>query len=148
MTSTALTTNNSAFLDMGQRLFSESQAFGLFCKDIVQGLLSGLMMIAGSTQLMTGEAIATLAAFPPVLDSAFLQDVLSGRTMGGLEVIVAALLFFSARRGLARTIGVLALVGYLAFQNMGLTGADLLTGASNGLRTLADSLEAAGMTPA
>ncbi|MEL7486380.1 MAG: hypothetical protein AAGJ87_04070 [Pseudomonadota bacterium] len=123
----------------GSRFIENSREFSMFCKDAVQGLVSALMLIVGSGHMMTEGA--TLANLPVGLDGAFLENLLSGRTMGALEIMVAGLLFLSTRRGVARTLGVLALLSYIGFHNTGLSVDDLISSASSALHQIADALE-------
>ena len=126
------------FAAAGSRFFAGGMEFSLFCKDILQGLFSALMLIVGSGHMMAGDATVAL---PIGLDGAFFDSLFTGRMMGALEIGVAALLFLSTRRGVARTLGVLALLAYIALHNSGVSVGDLTASASAALRDAADALD-------
>ncbi len=114
-----------------------------FCKDVIQGLLSALMLIAGSTSLTAGEALA--AAIPAGFEGSALEAVFSGRVMGAMEIAVAVLLFIATRRGIARTLGVMALIAYVAAHGSGLTAADIASATSALLTMLAERLDSVAL---
>ena len=139
MTAQITAASTNPFFAAGERFTRNGVEFSLFCKDVLQGLVSALMLIVGTGHMMAEDAALSIA--PAGLDGAFFEALLSGRMMGALEIGVAALLFLSTRRGVARTLGVLVLLGYVGFHNTGLTAGDLLSGASSTLFRLAEALE-------
>ena len=143
MTTVTLSSQNNGFAEFGTRIMTDSMKFSLFCKDVVQGLLSGLMVIAGSAQMMVTDY--TGSVLPAGFSGAFFEDLFSGRMMGVMQIAVAALLFISTRRGSARTLGILALLGYVAFHNSGVTLEAVLSGTSSLLVQLAEQLEQTSM---
>lgn len=124
---------------LGERLAHQSLEAGMFCKDILQGLLSAVMLIAGSTSMMAGDAIVN--AIPAGFEGSALEGIFTGRTMGLMEIGVAVLLFVATRRGIARTLGVMALIAFVAVNGSGLTTNDLAASASTALHGLADTLD-------
>lgn len=146
MTRTAVLNSDNALFSFGNHLLSDTKEFCFFCKDMMQGLLSGLLMLLGSSQLMASDFASVVATLPSGLDNAVFQELFSGSSVGGLQIAAAVLLFISTKRGIARTIGVLALIALVLMQNSGVSTEEFLTGASDGLRGLADRLESAGMS--
>lgn len=124
----------------GRGFLRRPRAFTLFCKDVLQGLLSGVFLLSGMASMAPEDGLISQLAHLEVAG----VSPFTGETMaGGLQILAAALLFVSARGGVARTLGLTALIGYLALQHAGFMGDDFLAGASDGLRRLADTLEAA-----
>ncbi len=125
-----------------QNITNGAKEFGLFCKDVTQGLMSGVMAIAGALQLAFEQYAAS--NFTPILNGTSFEGVLDGKSFGVIQIAVAGLLFFSARRGIARTTGLLALFGYIALNNYGVTVDDFASQASSALIMLGETLNASG----
>lgn len=147
MTNATIQPASHAFA-LSPQIMTNTKEMGLFCKDVLQGLLSGVMVVSGSTHLMASDLVNVL---PAALNGSFLEGgslagLLQGQSMGVLQLLIAALLFVSTRRGIARTLGILALVAYLGANSAGLMVQDFTVAASSALRGLANMIEATGMT--
>lgn len=141
-----LTATSNEFLPAvgaGTNILSGSREFSLMCKDTLQGIISGLMMIAGSSQVFFTDVAAYATQLPELLNSSMLESLMVGKGAGGIMLVAAVLLFFSAKRSIARTVGVAGLFGFLTLQNMGVNGGDFLVGLSEGLRVVAGAIDVA-----
>ena len=100
-------------------------------------------MIAGSSQVFFTDVAAYATQLPELLNSSMLESLMVGKGAGGIMLVAAVLLFFSAKRSIARTVGVAGLFGFLTLQNMGVNGGDFLVGLSEGLRVVAGAIDVA-----
>ncbi|MEO1252933.1 MAG: hypothetical protein AAFW81_11390 [Pseudomonadota bacterium] len=114
-----------------------------FCKDGVQGACAGLLGLLGVTHMTNSPAgFADLHSNVPYLDGVW-EAVSAGGIAGPMEMIGAIALFFAARRTMARTLGLVAFVAYLAAYANGYSIADMMTALSQLLAFGAQALEPA-----
>lgn len=120
---------------------------GLFgiCRDGLQGACAGLLGLLGATHI-TGAptGFAEIHSNIPMLDSVW-GALSAGGLAGPAELLGGIALFFAARRTIARTLGLLAFIAYIAAYVNGFTAVDMLSGMSDLLAAAADRLgDAAG----
>ena len=111
-----------------------------FCKDGFQGACAGLLGLLGATH-MTGapSSFGALHSEVPWIDAVW-SSISAGGLAGPAELLGGVVLFFAARRTIARTLGLLLFVGYLWAYVNGLTAVDMLTGLSELLASAAERL--------
>lgn len=119
---------------------SSAAEFALFCKDTLQGIVSALLSIVGGVQAFNAGPL--YASIDHDLKTWIIDGLAGSRLIGGIEIAAAALLFLSTTRSIARTLGVVLLLGFIIFQNAGLTGRDIATALSYSFRTVADVFDA------
>lgn len=115
-----------------------------FCKDGFQGACSGLLGLLGATH-MTGAP----AGFAELHSNiAWLDTVWSSISAGGLagpaELLGGVALFFAARRTIARLLGLLAFIAFIAAYANGYSAADMLSALAGVLTGIAGMLDPAG----
>lgn len=97
--------------------------FAAFLRDLMQALLGlGLAFLAGA-QMLGGSAeqaepAVTAASLNAAQLTAF-NGAAQGGAMTGAQLVAALLLFVATRGSRARTLGVLAVIGFLAFVGLG-----------------------------
>ncbi len=114
--------------------------FALFCKDTFQGFMSALLTIVGSIQAFTAGPLYANADLS--FDALIFDGLANSRLVGGVEIIAAALLFLSTTRSIARTLGVVLILGFIMVQNAGLSGHDITSALSHSFRAVADVFDA------
>lgn len=112
-----------------------------FCKDGFQGACAGLLGLLGATH-MTGAP----AGFAELNSNiAWLDTIWGSLSANGLagpaEFLGGLALFFAARRTIARTLGLLLFVGFVAAYANGYSATDMLRFLSDMLGRAAGALE-------
>ncbi len=97
-----------------------------FAKDSVQGSCSGLLALLGASH-MTGApgGFATIGSEVGTL-GAFWQSLSATGLTGPVELLAGVILFFAARRTIARTLGLVAFVAFIAAYANGYSTSDML----------------------
>ncbi len=116
---------------------------GLFgvCKDTVQGACAGLLGFLGATHMTGAPAgVAEIHSQIPWLDAIW-GSLSAGGLAGPIELIGGLVLFFAARRTIARTVGLMLFVAYLVAYANGYSAADILTALSDLLAAAAVRLD-------
>jgi len=105
-----------------------------FIMDAVRGACAGLLMLLGGAHVMGGIGEKTPAAtqgwdaFAAIAQHFSMNGSMNGFA-GAADLIGGAALFLTARRAVARTIGVLAFIALLAAYAQGYTLADVVSAA-------------------
>lgn len=111
-----------------------------FCKDTAQGACAGLLSLLGASHIMGPSSAAAFGGVQSI--SGLLERVASGGFAGPVELLGATVLFFTARRTIARTIGLLLFIGFMAAYVNGYSMQEMLTALSELLRGVAGVLDA------
>jgi len=97
-----------------------------FAKDSVQGSCSGLLALLGASHMSGAPGgFATISSDVGTL-GAFWQSLSATGLAGPVELLAGIVLFFAARRTIARTLGLLAFVGFIAAYANGYNTSDML----------------------
>ena len=112
-----------------------------FCKDTVQGACAGLLSLLGATHILTGSNGVAGPVAGPESFAAVLERFAAGGLAGPVELIGAVVLFLTARRTIARTLGLLLFIGFIAAYMRGYSVPDILTALSALLEGAAGALE-------
>ena len=112
-----------------------------FCKDTAQGACAGLLSLLGASHMMGASSAATSLGGVQSF-SGLLERVASGGFAGPVELLGATVLFFTARRTIARTIGLLLFIGFMAAYVNGYSLVEMLNALSELLRGAAGVLDA------
>lgn len=111
-----------------------------FFKDTAQGACSGLLSLLGATHMMGAPtALAPANGFQSF--HGILERLASGGLAGPAELAGAVVLFLTARRTIARTLGVLLFIGFMAGSANGYTFSEMLTTLSDLLKGAAGVLD-------
>lgn len=111
-----------------------------FGRDTAQGACAGLLSLLGASHIMgSSSAAASLGGVQSM--SGLLERVASGGFAGPVELLGATVLFFTARRTIARTIGLLLFIGFMAAYVNGYSMQEMLTVFSDLLRAAAGLLD-------
>lgn len=112
-----------------------------FCKDTAQGACAGLLSLLGASHLLGApSSVASVGGVQSF--SGLLERFATGGFAGPVELIGATVLFLTARRTIARTIGLLLFIGFMAAYVNGYSLAEMLSALSELLRGAAGVLEA------
>ncbi len=128
----------------GENSFSE-QGFiaGLvgFVKDAVQGSCSGLLALIGSSHV--GGFAGGYTAIGSELEGLnnVWQGLASSGMAGPVELFAGIIMFLAARRTIARTLGLVAFIGFLVAYANGFSAADMLSALAALLDGAAGALE-------
>ena len=128
--------------DFNEPSESSVRRVGGFCGDLAQGLLSGLVFVVGALQMGAEELAAGLPSLSG--ESSFVDQVFQGQTVGLAQIIVAVLLFLHLKRGAARMLGLLAVIGYVAMHGAETTGSEMLLRVSNAVMHFSDFVQTFG----
>jgi len=112
-----------------------------FVKDAIQGSCSGLLALVGASQL-TGASvgIATVGSEIESLNGLW-QSLSASGLAGPVELFAGVVLFFAARRTIARTVGLIAFIAFVVAYAQGYTATDMLGVASSLLESVAALLQ-------
>ncbi len=114
--------------------------FGV-CKDTAQGACAGLLSLLGASHIMgASSSVASVSGVQSF--SGLLEQVASGGLAGPVELLGATVLFFTARRTIARTIGLLLFIGFMTAYANGYSMPEMLTALSELLKGAAGVLDA------
>ncbi|MEM9014105.1 MAG: hypothetical protein AAGB02_03255 [Pseudomonadota bacterium] len=98
-----------------------------FCKDTMQGVCAGILATLGAAHMVTQPNVSIASSEPGAVSlNAVLENIAMGGLTGPIEILGGLALFFAARRPLARTLGVLAFIGFLWAYTNGYGVAELL----------------------
>ena len=113
-----------------------------FIKDTVQGSCAGLLSLLGATH-MTGAptGFASLGSEIEGLNGIW-QTIAANGLVGPVELIGGVALFLAARRTVARTLGLLGFIAFMAAYANGYTLPDILSAVSGALEYAAGILNA------
>ena len=111
-----------------------------FCRDTAQGACAGLLSLLGATHMMNATGAGAPSVAPQSL-TGLLEGMAASGIAGPVELIGAAVLFFTARRTIARTLGLLLFVGFMAATANGYSITEMLTLLSDVLKGAAGVLE-------
>ena len=121
-----------------------SDIFG-FAMDCTRGACSGLLALLGASHIAAGQvAQPAIASADPVV--AMLESVAAGGLTGPVELFAGVALFLSTRRGLARVLGLLAVLAMTVGYAKGYEPAELLGLIAQLLQTAAGGLEQVAAT--
>ena len=100
-----------------------------FCKDTLQGACGGLLTVLGATHMSAAQTSLPITTAASNIGSitGVLQQLSVGALAGPLELLGGVALFLTARRTIARTLGVLVFIGYLAARVNGYELSEILT---------------------
>ena len=115
-----------------------------FFVDAVRGACSGLLALLGGTHITGTASTITPAgagfdALPQIL-----EQFSAGGLAGPAELLAGIVLFMTARRTIARTLGLLAFIAFTVAYVNGYSLVDMLTALSDFLAAVAGRLEAGG----
>ncbi len=111
-----------------------------FCKDTAQGACAGLLSLLGASHILApSSAAASLGGVQSI--TGLLERAASGGFAGPVELLGATVLFLTARRTIARTIGLLLFIGFMAATVNGYSMQEMLTVLSDLLRAAAGLLD-------
>ncbi len=97
-----------------------------FAKDAIQGSCSGLLALLGASQLSgVAGGFATVGSEIQSLDGLW-QSLSATGFAGPMELFAGIVLFFAARRTIARTLGLVAFIAFVVAFAQGYTVADML----------------------
>lgn len=113
--------------------------FACMLKDAMQGAGAGFLSLTGATSIASGQPM-TAAGDLGMLGAVFPSLAASSLT-GPLQVVGGIILFLAARRTISRTAGLMGFLGFLAAYANGYSLADMLSVASDVLKTAASLLE-------
>lgn len=113
-----------------------------FATDATRGACSGLLALLGGMH-MTGAVSAQQFSAPAGLESlgAMLQQMSMGGIAGPVELIGGLALFLTARRAIARTLGLLAFIAFVVAYAQGYSIADMIAFISTLFTGAAGALE-------
>ncbi len=101
-----------------------------FVKDSIQGSCSGLLALLGASQLSgVAGGFATVGSEIQSLDGLW-QSLSASGLAGPVELFAGIVLFFAARRTIARTLGLVAFIAGVAAYAQGYTITDMLSALS------------------
>ncbi len=101
-----------------------------FIKDAIQGSCSGLLTLVGVSQLSGASGgFATVGSEIESLDGLW-QTLSTTGLAGPVELFAGVVLFFAARRTIARTLGLLVFIAGVAAYAQGYTATDMLSALS------------------
>lgn len=90
-----------------------------FFKDIIQGMCAGAMMFVGVLSSI-GADLSILPNLPlerfvdNALNNIAIGEFVASPYAGPVEIVIGAALFLTARRGIARTLGLLGVIFYIS----------------------------------
>ena len=118
-----------------------------FAMDATRGACAGLLTLLGGVH-MTGNLSAQQAVAPPGLEpfAAVVQQFSMHGVSGPAELIGGIVLFLTARRAIARTLGVLVFIGLLFAYSQGYSLADIASYVWSVLSAAAEAANQAAAT--
>ena len=119
-----------------------------FASDAVRGMCAGLLALLGGMHITGAAAPAASydAGFEPL--SGLLQQLSVTGFSGPAELIGGVILFLTARRAIARTLGLLAFIAFLLAYANGYSLSDMLTALSSLLAWASGALDQAAVQSA
>ncbi len=112
-----------------------------FIKDALQGSCSGLLALLGATHMTsTPGGFATVGSQIEGLDNIW-QTLAATGLAGPVELFGGIVLFLAARRTIARTLGLVAFIAFIAAYANGYSLTDMLGGLSTFLEAAAGALQ-------
>jgi hypothetical protein len=101
-----------------------------FVKDAVQGSCSGLLSLVGVSHISGASGgLATIGSEIESLDGLW-QSLSASGVAGPVELFAGIVLFFAARRTIARTLGLLVFIAGVAAYAQGYSATDMLSALS------------------
>jgi hypothetical protein len=97
-----------------------------FVKDAIQGSCSGLLALVGVSQLSGASGLATVGSEIESLDGLW-QSLSASGLAGPVELFAGIVLFFAARRTIARTLGLLVFIAGVVAYAQGYTVTDMVS---------------------
>jgi len=118
-----------------------------FITDTVRGSCSGLLALLGGTHI-TGTASAMTLPAGTESFVGLMEQLSVGGLTGPVEILGGAALFLTARRAIARTLGLLLFIGFAAAYANGYSVPEMLTALSDLLKRAAGLIDAIQRTNA